>query len=146
MYSQDSSQWKPDHPHVNYLYSWSLLIREQCSQWRTIESIIFCDDCRAESSRRGICVIWGIPRVFHKKWKSLNENNAKLWSVNSLKLMYTFCLFLSVNPILENLKVSKKLNSVSGCTLEVLLINVVSCHNKSCTENDVVLHAILLLR
>ena len=41
---------------------------------------------------------------------------------------------------------SEKLNSVSGCTLEVLLINVVSCHNKSCTENDVVLHAILLLR
>lgn len=60
--------------------------------------------------------------------------------------MYTFCLFLSVNPILENLNVSEKLNSVSGCTLEVLLINVVSSHNKSCTENDVVLHAILLLR
>ena len=60
--------------------------------------------------------------------------------------MYTFCPFLPVNPILENLKVSKKVNSVSGCTLEVLLIHVVSCHNKSCTENDVVLYAILLLR
>ena len=47
---------------------------------------------------------------------------------------YTFCLFLAVHSILENLKVSKKLNSVSGCTLEVLLIFVVSCHDKSCIE------------
>ena len=51
---------------------------------------------------------------------------------------YTFCPFLAVHSILENLKVSKKLNSVSGCSLEVLLIFVVSCHNKSCFENDVV--------
>ena len=59
---------------------------------------------------------------------------------------YTFCLFLAVHLTLENLKVIEKLNSVSGCTLEVLLIFVVSCHNKSFTENDVVLCAILLLR
>ena len=58
--------------------------------------------------------------------------------------MYTFCLFLAVNSILENLKVSKKLNSVSGCSLEVLLIFVASCHNKSCIENDVVFYANLL--
>ena len=47
----------------------------------------------------------------------------------------TLCLFLAVHSILENLKVSEKLNSVSGCTLEMLLIFVVSCHNKSFTEN-----------
>ena len=59
---------------------------------------------------------------------------------------YTFCLFLAVHSILENLKVSKKLNSVSGCTLEVLLIFIVSLITlKSCIENDVVLYAILLL-
>ena len=50
--------------------------------------------------------------------------------------------FSSGRSILENLKVSKKLNSVSGCSLEVLyLIFVVSCHNKSCFENDVVFYA-----
>ena len=53
--------------------------------------------------------------------------------------------FSSGRSILENLKVSKKLNSVSGCSLEVLnLIFVVSCHNKSCIENDVVFYANLL--
>ena len=40
---------------------------------------------------------------------------------------------------MENLKVSEKLNLVSGCSLEVVLIFVVSCHNKSCVENDVVM-------
>ena len=58
--------------------------------------------------------------------------------------MYTFCLFLAVNSILENLKVSKKLNSVSGCTLEVLLIFVVTCDNKSCFESGGVFYASLL--
>ena len=62
-----------------------------------------------------------------------------------IPLTRTFCLFLAVHSILENLKVSKKLNSVSGSTLVVLLIFVVSCHNKSCNENDVVFYAILLL-
>ena len=80
--------------------------------------------------------------MFHKKRKSLNENNAKLSSVQLIHLnqqAYTFYLFLSVNSILENLTVSEKLNLVSGCSLEVVLIFVVSCHNESCVENDVVM-------
>ena len=65
----------------------------------------------------------------------ITPNSEVLILLNS----YTFCIFPPLHSILENLKVSEKLNSVSGCSLEVLLIFVVSCHNKSCIENDVVL-------
>ena len=48
-----------------------------------------------------------------------------LRSVNAIKFIH-FLSFSSGRSILANLKVSKKLNSVSGCSLEVLLIFVVS--------------------